>query len=142
LRTYNNIWTYRIPVKREATLKYRILVADDDYDNMVITSEILRSSGHTVIGATNGIEAIDAAVKEKPDMIFLDLAMPKMSGWEAAEKLKSIAGTSNIPIIAFTARAMAGDERKAIDSGCDDYLSKPCTPDAILEKVTKWCKKQ
>jgi len=121
-------------------MTYKILVVDDDYDNRTISSEILVHAGHTVICAANGIEAIEAALKEKPDMIFLDLSMPKMSGWEAAAKLKSMQDMTHIPIIAFTAHAMVGDEKKAIDSGCNDYLTKPCTPNKVLEKVKKWGK--
>lgn len=121
---------------------FRILVVDDDVDNRTIAGEILASRGHTVFSASNGFDAIDIAVKEKPDMIFLDISMPKMNGWETASKLKKIPGVSQIPIIAFTAHAMPGDDKKAIDSGCNDYLSKPCTPVNILEKVSKWGGKQ
>jgi len=121
-------------------MPYRILVADDDFDNRMIAAEILITAGHTVISATNGLEAVEAALKEKPDMIFLDLSMPKLSGWEVASKLKSMPETSRIPIIAFTALAMVGDEKKAIGAGCSDYLAKPCTPGNILEKVVKWGK--
>ncbi len=121
-------------------MAYRILVVDDDFDNRTIASEILVSAGHIVFTATNGIEGIEIAAKEKPDMIFLDLSMPKMSGWEVASKLKSMPDVCAIPIIAFTAHAMVGDEKKAIDAGCNDYLTKPCIPDNILEKVKKWSK--
>jgi two-component system cell cycle response regulator DivK len=119
----------------------RILVVDDDIDNRTISSEILAAAGHTVLTATNGLEAIDIAVKERPDMIFMDLSMPKMSGWEAASKLKAMPELSKTPIIAFTAHAMVGDEKKAVDAGCNDYLTKPCVPKAILEKVKKWSPK-
>ena len=118
----------------------KVLVADDDYDNRTIASEILAASGNTVLTATNGIEALDMAVKEKPDIIFLDLSMPKMSGWEVATKLKSMPDMSGIPIVAFTAHAMLGDEKKARDAGCDDFLTKPCVPKIMLEKLKKWCK--
>jgi len=122
-------------------MPYRILIVDDDPDNRTITNDILTSNGHTVFTAVNGLEAIEMAVKEKPDMIFLDLSMPVMDGWKAASKIRSIPDTSGIPIIAFTAHAMVGDEKKAIDAGCNDYLTKPCAPDKILEKVAKWGKR-
>jgi CheY-like chemotaxis protein len=123
-------------------MPYKILIADDDADNRIIMSDILTAHGHSVITAVNGLEALELAVKERPDMIFLDLSMPVMDGWQAAAKLRSAPNTAKIPIIAFTAHAMAGDEKKAIDAGCDDYLTKPCTPDKIIEKINKWGNKK
>lgn len=119
----------------------KILVVDDDLDNRTIAKETLESSGYQVCQATNGLEAIEAAEKEKPDLIFLDLSMPKMNGWDGVRHLKSMPQICDIPVIAFTAHAMVGDEKKAREAGCNDYLSKPCTPKMILEKVKEWLKK-
>lgn len=121
-------------------MTYKILIVDDDADNRIIMSDILTSYGYTICSAVNGLEAIEVAVKEKPDIIFLDLSMPIMDGWQAASKIKAMPDISGIPIIAFTAHAMVGDEKKAMDAGCNDYLAKPCTPDKILEKLNKWGK--
>ncbi|MBN1824345.1 MAG: response regulator [Endomicrobiales bacterium] len=118
----------------------KILVADDDFDNRAIASEILASQGYEVIVALNGREAVQKALKESPSLIFLDLSMPQMDGWQAASEIKKNPATSGIPIVAFTAHAMVGDEKKALEAGCDDYLSKPCTPQSVIEKVNKWMK--
>jgi two-component system, cell cycle response regulator DivK len=123
-------------------MPYKVLVADDDADNRIIMSDILTAQGHSVIIAVNGLEAVDLSAKDRPDIIFLDLSMPLMDGWQAAAKLRATPGTANIPIIAFTAHAMAWDEKKAIEAGCNDYLTKPCTPDKILEIIKKWGNKK
>jgi CheY-like chemotaxis protein len=123
-------------------MPYKVLIADDDADNRIIMADILISKGHSVVIAVNGLEAIDLAAKEKPDIIFLDLSMPVLDGWQAAARLRSAPNTANIPIVAFTAHAMSGDEKKAIGAGCNDYLTKPCTPDKIIEKVNKWGNKK
>ena len=121
-------------------MSFKILVADDDLDNRTIVTETLEAGGYQVRSATNGYEAIDLALKEQPDVILLDLSMPRLDGWKAAERMKQIPQTAKIPIIAFTAHAMTGDELKARNSGCDDYLSKPCLPTKIIEKVKQWIK--
>ena len=115
-----------------------ILVADDDLDNRIIACEILQSSGYAVREAANGFEVLEAVAREKPDIILLDLSMPKLDGWKTAERLRKDPAMKNIPIIAFTAHAMPGDEDKARQSGCDDYITKPYPPKKIIEKVREW----
>ncbi len=118
-----------------------ILVADDDFDNRTIVRDALQYKGYRVLEAKNGREVIALAVKEKPDMIFMDLSMPELSGWEAAKQLRLIVETRAIPIVAFTAHAMQGDKDKALESGCDDYLSKPCLPSEVISKAECWIRK-
>ncbi len=113
----------------------KILVADDDFDNRTIAAEALVAGGYDVIQAVNGQEAMDLALKELPSLVLLDLSMPKLDGWRVAFELKKDVRTRVIPNIAFTAHAMKGDEQKARESGCDDFLAKPCTPKKILEKL-------
>lgn len=115
-----------------------ILVADDDADNRTIASDALQAAGFEVLAASDGHEAIELAVSRKPELILLDLSMPKLDGWQAVRRLKTIAETRGIPVIAFTAHAMTGDDRKAREAGCDDYISKPCLPGKIIEKVKEW----
>ena len=117
-----------------------ILIADDDFDNRTILKEALEAAGFAVVLATNGQEALDMAMKELPDLIFLDLSMPKMNGWEAAKRLRQIPQMAQIPIFAFTAHALQGDETKAKAAGCDDYVSKPCVPREVVQKVRDWLK--
>lgn len=112
-----------------------VLVADDETDNRAIMAAVLAASGFRVLEARDGAEAVDAAVRELPDLILLDMAMPVMSGWDAARRLKSMERTRAIPILAFTAFALAGDELKAREAGCEGYVSKPCVPADVVRKI-------
>jgi len=113
----------------------KILVADDDYDNRTIIKQVLEAAGYQVLEVVDGLEAVEAAMGEKPALILMDLSMPKLNGWEAAKRLKAAPETADIPIFAFTAHALAGDDIRAKAAGCDDYISKPCVPREVLRKV-------
>lgn len=123
-------------------MNLKILIADDDYDNRTILKEALEAAGCRVLQATNGQEAIDIALAEKPGLIFLDLSMPKLNGWEAAKRIRQTPEISDIPIFAFTAHALQGDETKAKAAGCDDYVTKPCIPRDVVQKVRNWFKQK
>jgi two-component system, cell cycle response regulator DivK len=112
-----------------------ILVVDDDEDNRRIVELTMRGAGYRVVLAVNGREAIAAAERETPDLILLDLSMPVLSGWEAVKLLKADERLKAIPVLAFTAHAMAGDEAKVMEAGFDGYLSKPCRPRRAVEAV-------
>ena len=113
----------------------KILVVDDDADNRRIMQLTMLKAGYLVVLAVNGREAIAAAERERPDLILLDLSMPVLSGWETVKLLKSDERWKTIPVLAFTAHAMAGDERKVMEAGFDGYLSKPCVPGRAVEVV-------
>ena len=91
--------------------------------------------GYEILLATNGLEVLDLAGKEKIDLILLDLSMPKMNGWETAKRLRQMSTMATVPILAFTAHALAGEALKAKAAGCDDYISKPCIPNELVEKI-------
>ena len=91
----------------------------------------------TVICAEDGQKGIDLAQSENPDIILMDLSLPVVDGWTAAEKLKANADTENIPIIALTAHAMKGDRERALQSGCNDYDTKPIDFERLLDKINK-----
>ncbi len=117
-----------------------ILIADDDADSRAVARDALVLAGFKVIEAVDGVETLAVVDREKPDMVLLDLSMPRMDGWETARRLK--AGVSaGTPIVAFTAHALAGDEDKARAAGCDDYLAKPCAPKDVVRKAEKWTKR-
>ena len=119
-------------------MSVKILVADDDADNLAIAVVSLESAGFQVLTATNGLEAVDSAEKNNPDIIFMDLSMPKLDGWKAVEKIRQTPAIAKIPVIAFTAHAMVGDEAKARKAGVDDYISKPCRPADLVQKAKQW----
>jgi two-component system cell cycle response regulator DivK len=112
-----------------------ILVADDEPDNRAIMAAALAAAGYAVRQAADGEEAVASALRERPDLILLDMSMPGMSGWEAVRRIKAMPQTRDIPVFAFTAYALAGDELKAKEAGCDGYVSKPCVPKDVVAKI-------
>ena len=119
----------------EPTLAPLVLLVDDFEDNRAMYAEYLVFSGYRVEQASNGLEAIEVALRARPDVVVMDLSLPIMDGWEATRRLKADARTRNIPVIALTGHALAGHSKGARDAGCDDFLVKPCLPEALVEKV-------
>jgi two-component system, cell cycle response regulator DivK len=113
----------------------RILVVEDDADNRRIVAKVLSVAGYEMLEAAGGEEGVAMALRERPDLVLLDLAMPGVDGWEAARRLKSDPRTADIPVIALTAFALRGDEERARAAGCDGYLAKPCRPQTIRDVV-------
>jgi CheY-like chemotaxis protein len=104
----------------------RILVVEDNLDNRrILVYRLKRIGEFEILEASNGQEALDLVKQSAPDLVFMDLKMPVMDGWEATRQIRKLEGGDRIPIIALTAQAMAGDEQKALAAGCDDYLAKP-----------------
>ena len=115
----------------------KILIVEDNELNRDMLSRRLIKKGYAVIIAVNGKEAIDKSIEEKPDIILMDLSLPIINGWDATREIKSNQETSNIPIIALTAHAMAEDRKKALDAGCDEYDTKPIEFDGLLKKINR-----
>jgi len=114
--------------------KKKILVVDDDIQGVMVQM-VLKSRNYDVITASNGIEGLEEAKKEKPDLILLDVNMPAMNGHEALSKLKSMDETNTIPVIMLTAQGQNEDVEKAHKLGADDYIVKPFNPTTLLEKI-------
>ena len=110
----------------------KILLVDDDPDNIYVFAHILEKSGYKVIKAKNGWEAVKMVEAEKPDLILMDMQLPVMSGYEATEKIRTMA---NIPVIALTAHAMPADMDKAFKAGCVDYICKPVEYQSFMKKI-------
>jgi two-component system, cell cycle response regulator DivK len=121
-----------------------VLIADDNADNILLIRRILRRSGVDCeyLDASSGREAVKLAVERNPDLIFLDMKMPDMDGYEAAAALKSGEATRSIPVIAVTAQAMMGDRERALAAGCDEYLTKPVDPLLLVETFKKYLSKK
>ena len=117
----------------------KILVVEDNEDNRRILVYRLKKIGQFDIReAANGQEAIEAVGIDPPDLIFMDLKMPVMDGWEATRRIRQMEVGGSVRIIALTAQAMAGDEQKALAIGCDDYLAKPVVdPDLVRQKLER-----
>ncbi len=113
----------------------RILVVEDQEDNRAILRDLLQSVGYELIEAVNGEEALSMAVKHKPDLILMDIQLPVVDGYEATRRIKAEPALQGIPVIAVTSYALSGDEEKAREAGCDDYVTKPFSPRDLLAKV-------
>jgi len=115
----------------------KILIVEDNEDNMELLIQMLEDD-FDIIKATDGEEAIQIAQEEKPDLILMDLSLPKMDGWEATRRLKENDELRSIPIIALTAHAMPGDREKALSAGCDGYVSKPIEVDKLMKAINPY----
>ena len=113
----------------------KILYVEDNEDNIFMLKNRLTRAGHTVVVATDGAQGVAMALRERPDVILMDLSLPVLDGWQATREIKAAADTKHIPVIALTANAMAGDREKALAAGCDDYDTKPVELPRLLGKI-------
>jgi len=115
----------------------KILLIEDNELNKDMLTRRLEKKGHNVVSAGDGVSGIEVAQTEQPEIILLDMSLPIQDGWTTAKKLKEDVGTNSIPIIALTAHAMEGDRERALDSGCDEYDTKPIDFQGLLSKIDK-----
>lgn len=113
----------------------RILVVEDNPDNRILITDVLSSLSYEVLIAEDGQEGVDLAESEVPDLILMDLSLPKVDGWAATQQIKEKPALAHIPIIALTAHAMVGDREKALQAGCNDYISKPIDLRELASKL-------
>lgn len=111
-----------------------LLVEDNEMNRDMLTRRLVRA-GYVVAHAGDGEEAILKAVDEAPDVILMDLSLPRIDGWEATRRIRAGDGHSGLPIIALTAHAMAGDRERALAAGCDDFDTKPVDMPRLLGKI-------
>jgi two-component system, cell cycle response regulator DivK len=113
----------------------KILLVEDNEMNRDMLSRRLMRSGYEVALAVDGAQGVALAASEAPDVVLMDMSLPVMDGWEATRRLKSDPKTRTLPVIALTAHAMAGDEEKARQAGCDDFDTKPVEYTRLLSKI-------
>ncbi len=101
------------------------LIVEDNQQNMKLIQMTLAPHGYSLLGAADGEQALEVALREKPDLIIMDMQLPKINGFEVTRRLRAMPPFHHTSIIAVTAYAMTGDKEKAIKAGCDMYLSKP-----------------
>jgi two-component system cell cycle response regulator DivK len=113
----------------------KLLLVEDNEMNRDMLTRRLERKGFEVVIAVDGQAGIDMATSSNPDIILMDLSLPVIDGWEATRRIKADPATQSIPVIALTAHAMAGDEQKALQAGCDDYDTKPIDLKRLLGKI-------
>jgi two-component system, cell cycle response regulator DivK len=115
-----------------------ILYAEDNEFNRTIVRDLLARTSYRLVEATDGELGVAMELKEIPDLILMDVQLPKMSGLEATRRLRADRKTAHIPIIAITSYALSGDDQKALDAGASAYLAKPYSPRQLLEMIRKF----
>ncbi len=116
----------------------RVLVIEDNEANLYLIRFMLEKSGYEVIEAREGAVGVELAGKEKPDLILMDIQLPDIDGLEATKRIRASEADSDIPIIALTSFAMAGDRERALASGCTGYIEKPINPDTFIAEIEKF----
>ena len=119
-------------------MKKRILVVEDTEDNRRILRDLLNASGYEVLEATDGATGVAMAIDLLPNLILMDIQLPVIDGYEATRRIKADPATRHIPIVAVTSYALAGDEAKTREAGCDGYIAKPFSPRNLLERVREF----
>ena len=118
----------------------KILIVEDNEKNMYLISFILKKGGYEVTEATTGEEGVEVAIKEKPDLILMDIQLPGIDGLEATKRIRESRTNGNIPIIALTSYAMTGDRERALAAGCTSYIEKPIVPETFIAEIKKYIK--
>jgi two-component system cell cycle response regulator DivK len=129
---------HALPVPPSEPLGQTLLLVEDNEDNRIIYSTVLRHIGYEVVEAVDGVQAISLARSVLPDLILMDISIPEIDGWEATRILRQDAQTKDIPIIALTAHALADDRERAQAVGFTAYLAKPVEPRAVVAEVQRW----
>jgi len=115
-----------------------ILVVEDNRDNMTLIVDVLSSLDYEVVQALDGEQGLVMAQQNKPNLILMDLSLPRMDGWTATRELRKLPDFQSLPIIALTAHAMVGDREKALQAGCTDYISKPINLQELARKLKEY----
>ncbi len=119
-----------------------VLIVEDNELNMKLFRDLLEAHGIGTIETRNGMEVLDIARNQKPDLILMDIQLPEVSGLDVTKWLKGDEALKNIPVIAVTAFAMKGDEEKIREGGCEDYISKPISVSRFLEVIQTYLNKE
>lgn len=116
----------------------RVLIIEDNEDNMELITFILEKHGFSTLKAASGREGIDMALREKPDLVLLDIQLPDMNGFEVLRSIRFSETDGDLPIIAVTSYAMSGDRERLLAAGCNGYIEKPINPDTIIAEIRRY----
>ena len=115
-----------------------ILLIEDHEDNRRIVRDLVTSVGYALVEATTGEDGVTAVEAHHPDLVLMDIQLPGIDGYEATRQIKAIPAFAKLPIIAVTSYALSGEEKKAREAGCDDYVPKPFSPRQLLTKIRQY----
>ena len=116
----------------------RILVVEDNETNRYLINFMLKKKGYEVINAETGEEGVELVIKEKPDLILMDIQLPGIDGYETTKRIRKSKEGGKVPIVALTSYAMVGDREKALTAGCTGYIEKPINPDTFMAEIEKF----
>ena len=119
-------------------MSYVILVIEDNEQNLYLMRFLLEKHGFTVAEATDGLKGVEMASEIKPNLILLDIQLPKMDGYAVARALRKNVDLAGTPIVAVTSYAMVGDREKVLEAGADGYIEKPIDPERFIEQIKKY----
>ena len=120
----------------------KILIIEDNEKNLYMIKFMMEQNGYQVVEAKDGVEGVEMAAIEKPDLILMDIQLPLLDGYEATRQIKANKKISHIPVIAITSYAMVGDREKALEAGCDGYIEKPINPELFLAEIKQYLSKK
>jgi two-component system cell cycle response regulator DivK len=120
---------------KEKVMGKTILIVEDEPRNLKLLRDLLQRFGYEILEATDGEQGVKSAGEKMPDLILMDIMMPKMDGLEATRIIKADIKTKHIPVIALTSYAMKGDREKTIEAGCDGYIAKPIDIKEVLKTI-------
>jgi len=116
-------------------MTFKVLLVEDNPQNRYLVTFLLENSGYEVVAAEDGEAAVVAVETHRPDLILMDVQLPKMDGYEATRHIKGDPRFKDIPLVALTAHSMKGDRGKALEAGCDDYITKPVDAEQLLARI-------
>lgn len=116
----------------------RILVIEDNADNLELVRFLLEQAGFQIISAMDGLDGLEKARSLKPDLVLLDMSLPELDGWHLAKQLKESPETAHILIVALTAHTLPGDRRRALEAGCDGFISKPLNVARFASQIQEY----
>lgn len=118
-------------------MTHKILLVEDNVQNRYLMTFLLERSGYSVTVAEDGQQALESLASETPDIILMDMQLPRMDGYEATRRIKSDERLKGIPLVALTAHSMKGDRAKAVEAGCDEYVTKPVDADGLVALIER-----
>jgi two-component system cell cycle response regulator DivK len=116
----------------------KVLVIEDNDRNRYLITFLLKGAGYEVIEAITGEEGIETVMRERPDLVLMDIQLPGIDGYEATRRIRASPSNTKVPIIALTSNAMTGDHERALAAGCTGYIEKPINTDTIIREIQKY----